>query len=341
MPRAETFRNACITWNNPPIEKLGPFGEDLPECITYLVWSLEMGEAERTPHWQMYVEFNKQMSFKSIKETFGDNTIHIEKRKGTAKEAADYCKKLDATHVLGPFELGEMSHQGVDPVTRMEKEEHNQALVEIRRGRMHLADAPVDLIRACPQAIKMAMTLAPPVRRRQVDIYYIEGSTGIGKTYGIFKLFPDAYRPIIAGDKIWFDGYNGEKTLLLDELRGNIKLSFLLQILDPYPLKVEVKGGTVNAEWERVFITTNTPPERWYSRIAQDDPVTFEALLRRIGFRPLSPRYTVVHNRDELNDYFKLCFPAQWVEDPAPMPPAIDSNGSPIYPLDEEDEDLS
>ena len=101
----------------------------------------------------------------------------------------------------------------------------------------------------------MAMTLAPPIRRKQVDVYYIEGETGIGKTYGIFKMFPDAYRPVIAGEKLWFDGYNGEKTLLLDELRGNIKLSYLLQILDPYPLKVEVKGGTVNAEWDRVFIS--------------------------------------------------------------------------------------
>jgi hypothetical protein len=190
------------------------------------------------------------------------------------------------------------------------------------------------MIRSCPAGVKMALTLAPTIRRKNIDIYYIEGDTGIGKTYGIFKMFPDAYRPIVSGDKIWFDGYCGEKTLLLDELRGNIKLSFLLQILDPYALKVEVKGGTVNAEWERVFITTNTPPERWYSRIAQDDPLTFEALLRRIGFRPLSHRYTVVHTREDLSMYFSLCFPTLWVDDP-PLPPPIDSNGSPI------DEDLS
>ena len=139
--------------------------------------------------------------------------------------------------------------------------------------------------------------------------------------------------------KLWFDGYNGDKTLLLDELRGNIKLSYLLQILDPYPLKVEVKGGTVNAEWDRVFITTNTPPEKWYPRVSAEDPRTFEALLRRIGFRPLSPRYTVVNSRDSLAEYFKLCFPDLWKDDEPPLPPAIDSNGSPIY--DEEDSDLS
>lgn len=336
---AQKLRNACITWNNPPVEQIGPFGEDMDPRVTYLVWSLECGKAGNI-HWQMYVEFSQQMSMSQIKKIFGNNTIHIERRKGTAKQAADYCKKNDDTHLAGPWELGEISHQGVDLEARMEREDEITVIGKLARGEIHLKDAPYDLIRGCPAGIKMAMTLAPPVRRKQVDIYYIEGETGIGKTYGIFKMFPDAYRPVIAGEKLWFDGYNGEKTLLLDELRGNIKLSYLLQILDPYPLKVEIKGGTVNAEWERVFITTNTPPEKWYPRVSAEDPKTFEALLRRIGFRPLSPRYTVVTNRDALSAYFKLCFPTQWVEDEPPLPPPVDSNGSPLY-NSEEDSDLA
>jgi len=337
---AQKLRNACITWNNPPIEQIGPFGEDMDPRISYLVWSLECGERGNI-HWQMYVEFNTPVTIGGIKKIFGNNTIHIERRKGTAKQAADYCKKNDDTHLAGPWELGEISHQGVDLEARMEREDEITVIGKLARGEMHLKDAPYDLIRGCPAGIKMAMTLAPPIRRKQVDIYYIEGETGIGKTYGIFKMFPDAYRPVIAGEKLWFDGYNGEKTLLLDELRGNIKLSYLLQILDPYPLKVEIKGGTVNAEWERVFITTNTPPEKWYPRVSAEDPKTFEALLRRIGFRPLSPRYTVVTNRDDLSAYFKLCFPTIWVEDEPPLPPAIDSNGSPLYNSEDEESDLS
>ena len=340
MPSENRVRNACITWNNPPVEKVGPFAEKLPEQITYLVWSLECGKAGNV-HWQMYAEFDRSLGLSQIKKLFGNNTIHVEKRRGTAKQAADYCKKNDDTHLAGPWELGEISKQGVDRELRMEREEQIAAIGRLARGEAHLQDTPYDLLMSRPAGVKLALTLAPAVRRKQVDIYYIEGDTGIGKTYGIFKMFPDAYRPIVSGDKIWFDGYNGEKTLLLDELRGGIKLSFLLQILDPYPLKVEVKGGTVNAEWERVFITTNTPPEKWYPRISMDDPVTFEALLRRIGFRPLSPRYTVVHSREELTEYFKLCFPEKWVEDVAPLPPPIDSDGSIVLPDTQQDSDLS
>ena len=81
------IRNACITWNNPPVEKLGPFGEDLPKEITYIVWSLECGKKGNI-HWQMYVEFNRSMTLGGIKKLFGEKTIHIERRKG----------QLDAYH---------------------------------------------------------------------------------------------------------------------------------------------------------------------------------------------------------------------------------------------------
>ena len=172
------IRNACITWNNPPVEKLGPFGEDLPKEITYIVWSLECGKKGNI-HWQMYVEFNRSMTLGGIKKLFGEKTIHIERRKGTAKEAADYCKKNDDTHLAGPWELGEISHQGVDMEARLEREEQIEIIGRVRRGEAHLHDVPSDLLMSRPAGVKLALTLAPPVRRKQLDIYYIEGNTGI------------------------------------------------------------------------------------------------------------------------------------------------------------------
>lgn len=324
--RAQRIRNCCITWNNPPLPKIGPFSQ-LPDQITYLVWSLECG-AKGTEHWQMYAEFKNPITVAAIKKLFGNDKIHVEKRRGTAAQAAAYCKKLDETHLSGPWELGELSHQGQDLTAKMEKQAQNEVLLDLKKGFTNVKDVPVDMLRSCPQGIKMALTLAPPVRRQGVAVYYIEGATGIGKTFGIFKRFPDAYRPLAAGDKLWFDGYCGEKTLLLDELRGNIKLSYLLQLLDPYPLKVEIKGGTVNAEWTRVFITTNTPPERWYPRISTEDPRTFAALLRRIGQEPRSPNYIVAKSSGSLERWFIRTF-----EDPTRLEPdKVDKTVKPPAP---------
>ena len=380
IPKRMYWRNCCFTINNP--RKLAdgtfePLFDVLPDKCSYIVWSLEKGE-NGTPHYQGYLELIKCVESQNagpIKKILGYQSAHVEKRRGTARQAADYCKKMDETHVDGPWEFGEMKHQGQSETGRLEKEEQNAFIGDLREGYRNLRDLPNDLIRSCPMAIKMALTMAPLVRRESVDVYYIEGPTGIGKTYGIFERFPDAYRPIVSGDKVWFDGYDGQETLLLDELRGNIKMSMLLQILDPYPLKVEVKGGMVPAKWKRVFITTNTPPEKWYPHLSAEDPRTFAALLRRIGHSPLSPRYIVVESREDLELWFKRCFEDPTAlardtsasepvkvsappkipqidgqskidgfmacDDQPPLPPPIDSDGSIILPDTQQDCDLS
>jgi len=59
---------------------------------------------------------------------------------------------------------------------------------------------------------------------------------------------------------VWFDGYAGEKILLIDDYEPKaIKRSYLLRMVDIYPFMGQVKGGHVVAEWDYVFITSNHP----------------------------------------------------------------------------------
>ncbi len=78
---------------------------------------------------------------------------------------------------------------------------------------------------------------------------------------------------------MWFDGYDGEKYLLFDDYRGELSMGYLLQVCDKYPLRVEKKGATVAAEWERVYFTSNLPVELWYPYAADYEQ---KALWRRI-----------------------------------------------------------
>lgn len=45
------------------------------------------------------------------------------------------------------------------------------------------------------------------------------------------------------GKGLWWDGYEREEVVVIDEFRGQYPLSDMLQLLDPYKLQVECNGG--------------------------------------------------------------------------------------------------
>lgn len=90
----------------------------------------------------------------------------------------------------------------------------------------------------------------------------------------------DAY-PKCPISKFW-DGYDGQKNVVIDEFRGDIRIAHLLRWFDPYPRNVEVKGSSVALAAERIWITTNLPPESWYPSESVDGE-TFSALRRRFS----------------------------------------------------------
>lgn len=64
---------------------------------------------------------------------------------------------------------------------------------------------------------------------------------------------------------MWFDGYQGQHTLILDDFSGDYcAFRYLLRLLDKYKLKVEIKGGFAWAVWTTVVITSNIHPVGWY-----------------------------------------------------------------------------
>lgn len=91
----------CFTLNNPK----QPDGQKFLELVTdpdegwgveYLVFQLERGKKEKTPHYQGYCEFTKAERMTSIKKKGHEaDRCHWEKRKGTPAQARDYCMKAE------------------------------------------------------------------------------------------------------------------------------------------------------------------------------------------------------------------------------------------------------
>jgi hypothetical protein len=91
-----------------------------------------------------------------------------------------------------------------------------------------------------------------------------------------------------ASDVQWFDGYDGEELLLLDDFTdAAVSYRELLVWLDVYKHTVQTKGGVVNAAWRHVIITSNSDPCSWY--LSSHPGTERDALTRRLDYQLKAP----------------------------------------------------
>lgn len=126
------------------------------------------------------------------------------------------------------------------------------------------------------RSIKAYYSLQAPLRNFKTEVYVYWGRTGLGKTRRAY--YEAGYSTWFYGSDGWFDGYCGQCSVIFDDFGGHeFKLTYLLKLLDRYPMSVRVKGGFVNWSPRRVYITSNKDPNDWYSCLQ----VHKEALFRR------------------------------------------------------------
>lgn len=103
----------------------------------------------------------------------------------------------------------------------------------------------------------------------------ITGPTGTGKSRYCMEKYPDAFwKP----NSKWWDGYQGNETVVIDEFYGWLPWAFFLTLLDRYPCTLETKGGHHQMVSKRIVICSNQDPQLWYQRINN-----FAALKRRVN----------------------------------------------------------
>ena len=76
----------------------------------------------------------------------------------------------------------------------------------------------------------------------------------------------------------WWNGYEGQDVVVLDDIRADFaKYHELLTLLDKYPHKVEIKGGYMQFNSPRIYITSPHTPREMYK--GKED---LTQLMRRI-----------------------------------------------------------
>jgi hypothetical protein len=112
---------------------------------------------------------------------------------------------------------------------------------------------------------------------RPIEVEVLYGPTGTGKTTRAMK---EADFKIEGSRLEWWDGYDGEKVIVIDEYNNDVKITRLLNILDNWKLSLPVKGGFTQAKYEKVIITTNLTPEEFHNQAKECHR---KALFRRIN----------------------------------------------------------
>lgn len=104
----------------------------------------------------------------------------------------------------------------------------------------------------------------PKVVKRVIKWYW--GATGTGKTLTATKEYEDYY--ITMKDLKWWDGYFGQKCIIIDDFRKDFcTFHELLRLLDSYQYRIQSKGTSqwIHPNTECIIITSAYPPDEVYS----------------------------------------------------------------------------
>jgi len=260
------FRRWTVTVNDYDFES-DPDGRnlatELPVGVEYMVWQKESAPSTGQLHIQGYIRFDSAVSMGRVKGVFGPGA-HCEPSRGSEKSNEEYCSKEG--RLAGPFTLGSPAKPG----RRTDLEALTAA---VAGGTFKAEDFQVEVVKYGAGISRLISALDKPCMREKVDVLVIVGPTDIGKTQFVYDMCSVQnevpYRFEMASTtshcQFW-PGYDGEKTLFIDEFKGSeITATQMQLILDKFPYRVRCSTNEYRwAKWIRVVITTNVPVQDWY-----------------------------------------------------------------------------
>lgn len=251
-------RNYCFTaWNEDFSHiNIKAFYNEYDDIIRGLLVGDEIAPTTGKRHWQGFIQFKNKKTkggaFTILKHAFKINFSQgLFACKGTEKDNDIYCSKSNKTIKLGTFKT-----QG----GRTDLEEIYR-LIKNGSSMLYIAENFASQWTQYRRSFEKYKELCQQRSSRSIRKLHVELISGPTNTYKTSSVFtasdPEDTFLIDGSDLQWWDGYNGEKTLIIDEYNNDVKITQLLKLLDKFPKRLSIKGGFTYANWTEVYITTN------------------------------------------------------------------------------------
>jgi len=226
-------RGYCFTINNPTTwDTLDIEQAKQHEHFQYIITAIEKG-TEGTEHIQGYIHFRKPIRFNALKSIL--QRAHLEQRKGSLRQAIEYCKKEGKWK-----EEGQLPKSGAEST----KEKWANIIKLAREGRLDDIEKESPAIYIRYMATLRSLSRPEPKILETIENEWWVGPTGTGKSRLLWARHPDHYQKEL---NKWWCGYNNQPIVAIEEWspKNECTASQLKIWADRYPFTAQIKGGSL------------------------------------------------------------------------------------------------
>lgn len=281
------FRAWLLTINNPEEKEINDLKSD---DWVYMKYTVERGKKKGVLHIHAIVYYENPRAFGPIKSKWPRARIEVIR---SFDKCVEYVGKED-TRVAGPWEYGSKPEQG----RRNDLEELAAEVLVGERSLNELAlTRPSTFVRYHKGLQALDDIRVSSHRTWMTKGTHYWGGTGVGKSHIVFDGYDEKTHYLWPNDGEWWDGYNGQEIVIMNDYRGEIKYNTLLQLVDKWPMFVRRRGrAPVRFVAKEIRISSSLPLEQIYKNREAEDSI--EQLLRRFTQVCLNKRDPMIIETD-------------------------------------------
>jgi len=214
--------------------------------------------AAGTPHLQMAFRFHKQIDHMAARHVIGMR-VRIEPMRESIAINIKYCSKEKVLCERGirPEEKGKAGGNA-------HKRKWDDVKEDLKKGmtQIEMADKYTELVIKHGDGLSKVRNLYQgKIARKPVKVMWYHGETGAGKSFRAEEEAKADGRPLYRQNgSSWWDAYDGEPLVIIDDINPRYDFKDLLKHLDQYNVLIPCKGSHMWLKAEKIWVTSSFPP---------------------------------------------------------------------------------